>query len=306
MRWLGRMPGFAAIPMADLHAVVEHMVEHGYLTRSSGVLSFGPTSERVFGGVHYRELFSIFDSEPLFTVLLGRTELGRVHESTFQVASGGESILLLAGRSWKVTHLDWGRAEAFVEPAEQGGKSRWKGSGQPLHFRLCRAIRRVLAGSSSRNGWSRRTRERMDTIRSGFDWLDEKGSVLLRDGSRKAAWWTFAGMLANASLAQALIDAGWLGASASDLSLTMPEERGGLDAALGDLRSAPQLREAPAPLAQGALERLKFSACLPRELALASLAGRLSDVAGVAAVLEEPLRMVTGSADVSGSSPGAT
>ena len=69
--------------------------------------------------------------------------------------------------------MDWTKHEAFVEAAGEEGKSRWVGSGQPLHFGLCRAIRRVLEGRASQEGWSRRAHERVVAVRADFEWLDE-------------------------------------------------------------------------------------------------------------------------------------
>jgi ATP-dependent Lhr-like helicase len=289
--WLGRVPGFQAIPPADLERVLDHMIGAGLLADEGGVLTFGPTGERLFGGRNYPELFSVFASEALFTVLLGRTELGRVHESTFMLSRGGDPVLLLGGRSWRVTHVDWTHREAFVEAAREGGKSRWVGSGQPLHFRLCRAVRRVLTGNASQEGWSRRARERVAAIRADFDWLDEKSTVLLRDGSQKAVWWTFAGQLANAALSQGLAAEGQ-SPSSENLSVTVPEAGPALDGALSGLERRAPTDLAPA-VSDDALRQVKFSECLPRELAAKSLAARLADTESVSTVLAEPILHVS-------------
>ena len=37
----------------------------------------------------------------------------------------GPRLLLLGGRSWRVTWIDWNRRRCYVEPAEDGGKARW-------------------------------------------------------------------------------------------------------------------------------------------------------------------------------------
>jgi len=289
--WLGRVPGFASIPAPELDAVVEHMVTGGLLTDQDGVLSFGPTAERLFGGRNYPELFSVFASEPLFTVLLGRTELGRVHESTFLVSRGGDPVLLLGGRSWRVTHVDWTQREAFVEGAREGGKSRWIGSGQPLHFRLCRAVRRVLTGGASEEGWSRRARERVEAIRSDFEWLDEASTIVLRDGSEKTVWWTFAGQLCNSALAQELTARGQAGANSENLSVTVLNASASLDDALRALQQVVPTNLSVAVSAD-ALRQIKFSECLPRDLATKSLSARLADES-VSAVLAEPIRYVS-------------
>lgn len=291
-RWIGQVPGFRALPSEHLNAVLAHMVSIGILVRENDVLSFGPEGERLFGGRNYPELFSVFASEPLFTVYLGRTELGRVHDSTFLLQKEGDPVLLLAGRSWRVTHVDWTKHEAFVEPVKQGGKSRWLGSGQPMHFRLCRAIRRVLAGAAREEGWSRRAIDRMATIRSDFEWLDQAGTTLVRGPSQKAAWWTFAGQLANDTLVHLLKERRYSVSRGDNLCINFLDdsvEPGGL---VRDLQGSPWPTATP-PITEDALERVKFSNCLPRALAVGALSSRLADPDAVGVVLQEPLRILS-------------
>ena len=116
-------------------------------------------------------------------------------------------MLLLAGRAWRVTHLDWKRRRAHVEPAEDDGRSRWRGEGQFLGHELCRAIRRLLAGDEVSPRWSRRAVAQMEAVRAEFPWLTGDDANVLSLGRREAAWWTFAGGRANAALAHELADA---------------------------------------------------------------------------------------------------
>ena len=69
----------------------------------------GHTAEKAFGKRNYMELFSVFDTPPLFTVYHGRTELGAVHQLTFQVKREGPISLSLGGHFWRVKHVDWNR-----------------------------------------------------------------------------------------------------------------------------------------------------------------------------------------------------
>ena len=121
------------------------------LFEDAGILSFGPEGEAEYGRKNFLELLSVFTSPPLFRVISGQKELGSVHESTFYKKQEGPTILLLAGRSWKTNHLDWNRRIAYVEPADEQGRSRWIGEGQFLSFRVCQAIRHILA-AESKNG----------------------------------------------------------------------------------------------------------------------------------------------------------
>ena len=77
-------------------------------------------------------------------------------------------MLLLGGRAWHVTHVDWQRKVAHVEVSQDRGRTRWKGQGQGLSFRLCQAIKRVLAEDGTRPWWSQRARSQIEEVRSGF------------------------------------------------------------------------------------------------------------------------------------------
>lgn len=97
--WGGLDPfGTAAEP------VVRHLVEQGYLERDSGTLFIGPEAERHFGHRHFMNLRASFTAPPEFTVLSGRTEIGRTDPDLLTEETDGPRKLLLAGRSWLVTY----------------------------------------------------------------------------------------------------------------------------------------------------------------------------------------------------------
>jgi ATP-dependent helicase Lhr and Lhr-like helicase len=100
------------------------------------------------------ELLSVFLSPPLFAVLHGRQELGYVDELTFLGRQDGPRVLLLGGRPWRVTHVDWSRKRAWVEATQEKGRSQWKGSAGGLGFHLSQAIRQVLASDGQSDRWS--------------------------------------------------------------------------------------------------------------------------------------------------------
>lgn len=125
--WIGALPCFAAMT-DEPDAILTHMLETGILHEDQGRVWFGAAGEKKFGYKNFLELYSIFTSPPLFTVLHGRTELGLVHESSFLPREGEPVTLLLGGRSWMVRSLDWGHHRAFVEAAPAGGRSRWCGA----------------------------------------------------------------------------------------------------------------------------------------------------------------------------------
>ena len=115
------------------------MIAKEVLWDEAGVLWLGREGQDAYGRKNFLDLISVFTAPPLFTVLHGRRELGFVDESTFLARrEDGPPVLLLAGRAWRVAHLDWKRRRAHVEPAEDVGRSRWRGEGQFLGARAVR------------------------------------------------------------------------------------------------------------------------------------------------------------------------
>ena len=173
------------------------------------------------------------------------------------------------------------------------GRSRWLGPGTLLHFDLCRAIRRVLAGNRLGVEISRRARSRLDEIRRSFPWVDAGSTAVVRDPAGASRWWTFAGIRANAMLGELIGTLRSPTARHANLSIRL---RDGV--AFEELKR--RLDDAPAdvtkctfPVTDDAVNALKFSACLPRRLAVRTLQERGADRDAVRACLGEPLRQVT-------------
>lgn len=290
--WLNQMPAFCAMAQQHLDDIIEFMLTRGMLYEDGGMLSMGVEGEHAFGRRHFMDLMSVFTSEPLFSVRHGRTELGLVHPLSFLVRRDGPIVLLLAGRSWEVTHVEWDRRVAYVKATTGKGRSRWIGPGIPLGFDLCRAIRRVLDEGTLGVRLSRRARTKLDEIRESLSWVDAASTAIVRDATGASRWWTFAGLRANITLG-GLIGTLPLPASRDDnLSIRLrdgvgiEELRRRLDAI--DVETT----EEALPITDEAVDSLKFSACLPRELAVRTLRQRGLDREAIRQCLEEPIRQV--------------
>jgi ATP-dependent Lhr-like helicase len=204
-------------------------------------------------------------------------------------------VLLLGGRAWRVTHLDWGRRVAHVEATDETGRSRWRGTGPTLGFALCQAMRLLLAGEEASPQWSRRARGRLEDLRDEHSFVYSEGPTLLSRPQSGAEWWTFAGTRANATLAGELsrLYEGRVDHDALVITVEGTERLPVIEKAVRELASQNPSAMAPA-VEEAALEGLKFSQCLPKELALATLSSRLRDSASVRAVLSQPMRVVIG------------
>jgi len=270
--------------------IVRHLIDHGYLDSDEGMLFIGPETERRYGRRHFMEMTAVFTGPPEFTALHGRTELGRIDPSLLTDEVHGERLLLLGGRSWRVTYVDWRRRRCFVEPAEGGGRARWTSPGLAgLGYSVSRAIREVLLGTDPPVKLTGRAVKRLSASRKEQAGLVHPGgNLVVRDPKGDLHWWTWAGLRVNATLVATLGEVVDPAHRYDDFSIRLrenlrPQEWRLLTADAGERLCLPEVNDR-------ALIGLKFAAALPERLAKATLAARLADLPGAAAVLEESVR----------------
>ncbi|WP_326563876.1 DEAD/DEAH box helicase [Micromonospora peucetia] len=290
--WPGEWNGLAPFDKGA-EAIVRHLVDHGYLDVDSGMLFIGPEAELRFGRRHFMDMLAVFTAPPQFTVLSGRTEIGRTDPALLTAKVQGPRLLLLAGRSWRVTYIDWKRRRCFVEPAEGGGKALWMTGGSPqgLSYRMVRAIRDVLLGADPPVALTGRASTRLAQLREeATSLVHPGGTVVARDADGELKWWTWAGFRANATLIATLSEIADPTQRYDDASIRLrPDlDRHLVRAAMVDAAERVCLPD----VTEKALAGLKFSAALPERLAMATLAARLADLPAAREVLAEPTRTV--------------
>lgn len=270
--------------------ILRFLTDEGFLDTDGGLLFVGPEAERRFGKRHFIELTASFTAPPQFTVLSGRTEIGRTDPSVLTEERPGPRRLLLGGRSWQVTYIDWLRKRVFVEPADGGGIAKWMNGGVAgLSYALTRAMREVLLGADPPVSLTRRAdaclAEQRDTDAPGT--VHPGGTLVTRVG-KDVRWWTWAGYRANATLAATLQSVTDPLQRPTDSWLRLREDLTPADwrAAREDVGENLVLPDVDRRAVRG----LKFSAALPERLAVATVAARLADFESARAVLGEPVR----------------
>jgi ATP-dependent Lhr-like helicase len=293
LRWIRNVPAFLCMPMEQIDSLVQWMLHQQILWDDQGMLWLGREGEQTYGRRNFLALFSVFTSPPLFTVLHGREELGFVDEMTFLGKQDDTRVFLLGGRAWRVSHIDWQRRVAYVNATDTQGRSRWRGDRTGLGFRLCQSIKYLLAGDDDSTMWSKRARQQIAEIRQKFTWLDIEETVVLLEKSGTAEWWTFAGTGANATLAYELSQAVQCRTTYDSFTVTLASQASlnTIELALGKLRTY-DVSHMSAAVAEHALAGLKFSDCLPHDLALDMLRTRLCDHLAVQYTLGKPVRFV--------------
>jgi ATP-dependent helicase Lhr and Lhr-like helicase len=287
LTWLG---GLAAVPSAG--RVLSFLVDEEFLIDDGGLISIGPRAEKEYGGRFFRDLTSSFTSEPTLTAIWGREILGELPALALAARpAGGPHVVLLGGRSWTVRHVDWRTRRVQVEPSDIKGSTRWISGGRATSHVLARAHHDVLAGHDPAVRLSRRAQAGLVELRAKYDFV-EQGSgfstYLVRQEPEAPAWWTFAGFAANRALAAGLTDL--VESAASGLYITARPEtsRDSLRNAVRD--RCDQVAEAAPALDEEAIDSLKFSVAIPKELAEQTVRSRLTDREAVLSTMDSSLR----------------
>jgi ATP-dependent helicase Lhr and Lhr-like helicase len=273
--WISSVPAFAQTSPDAIDAIIRHMVYQGILFEEDGILAMGQAGEREFGYRNFMELFSVFNSPPLVGVFYGQSDIGQVHELTFQVRDAAPAVLTLAGRGWLVNHIDWPRRQAYVEPTDLAGRSRWVGTAQPMHLMLCQAVAKVLGGAELAVNLSKRAHAKLQEARIEHPWVEAGSTALIQRQSGAVEWWNFAGGLSNAVLA------GYFRRLGIEASFGQAQVVFAVNSDISAIRSAIQQLVCDAttvltvPPAQDVLPELKFSACMPDQLLTKMLATRM-------------------------------
>ncbi|MGM0485455.1 MAG: DEAD/DEAH box helicase [Planctomycetota bacterium] len=286
--WVKSVPGFADMPSERISELVDFMVTTGIIWSDDGILGFAPEGEAKFGRRNFMDLLSVFTAPPLFKVMFGQKELGYVHESTFYRQEAGPAILVLAGRSWETKHLDWKRRLAHVEPTDEKGRSRWLGEGQMLSHAVCQSIRRLVASDADDPAWSQRAAREFAELRDEHPWASFESTSLVQHPNKELRWWTFAGGMANTLLADTLKP--HCDVKSENLSLSFPA--GPSVETVSELINGLTL-DAVRPIVNiDAMETLKFSECLPSDLAADVFRSRFDDRHAVQKTLSERRKVI--------------
>ena len=271
--WTEELGGVDLATSSEATQITDWLLETGHLDTDSGMLFVGPSAEGRYGRKNFLELLSVFTSDPQFSVLNGRIEIGTVDPLVMTARTAGPRVLSLGGRSWHVTHIDWKRRRAYVEATSLAGSSRWSGSAQPASFALTDAMRRVaLRADPATISLTRRATTRIAGMRADLQpSVDVSSSLVRPHESGQSRWWTWAGGRANVLLAAAL----------SAVEPGLVEERVrydnrylrlGQNVTAGAVRSAAlrarnrfgaDLEGVEPPVSEEAVQQLKFAELLP-------------------------------------------
>jgi ATP-dependent Lhr-like helicase len=291
--WISRLPAFSECEESIVERVIDHLLKHHILFSDGARFSFGSRGELQYGRRHFLHLVSIFTSPPLFTVFHGVAELGTVHQIAFISHKREDpTVLSLGGRSWEVTELDWNKRIAYVVPSDEKGASRWLGAQFGISFEICQAIHALLTSSTVSSRWSSRTKEKVVELRSEYAFLERASQVAFVSKERNdLRWFTFAGTMTNLAFRDAL-GKRFEEIRIDDFSVricgTTDYER--LFNAIDE--QTPETVQASFRITSEYLDELKFSECLPGDIAAETLKGRLLSILNLTRLLASQRKAV--------------
>jgi len=266
--------------------VLPHVIEQGFLERDGNLAFIGPTAEVRFGRRHFSGLTASFVAPPDYTVLDGRSEVGRVPVTALTAAVDGPRRLLLGGRAWEIGYIDWKRRRCFAQPAAGSGRAvDWAGGGAELSFDVVRAMRDVVCGSlPDAVRLTARAEAELLEVRDRLGPVSDREATVIRRTPGNLTWWTWAGTAANRTLHASLTGVVDPHQRMDPLRLRLRTDLSASEVS-SLLRHAREDDLAEPAVAPDALSGLKFSEALAPAVAVATLAARLGDRGAARAAL---------------------
>ena len=290
----------AGISRGVVDSLREHLMATDYVATDGIRLGVGRSSEAEYGRRNFLKLVSVFTSPPIFSVRYGRKELGSVDQSNFMGNEEGDDedngpmVILLGGRSWRVTNINWSRRVAYVEPVDLPGRTRWVGVGLGVGPLLAQAHRRVFTSTEDLDEYlSQRALRHIEGLDEEYDFVDDASLIAVR-ADDEVMIWTFAGIHANLLLADLLSEQGVEKVTARGLCVVIRDSLGLLE--IEELLDAIDARGwTPLPsecVEHPLIKELKFRELLPESLLLETAQAKLYDSASLKRAFEAPRRFV--------------
>lgn len=271
--WLDGCAAFREIAADDREEIVAHMLAEQILVKVDGRLVLGDKGERLYGKRNFLELYAVFSTPRVLSVLFGRQEVGVVDAFFLQQLDRRRANFVLGGRAWRVVSVDYAGGKCQVEPAESGSYPSWFGQPLLLSRTLCEALRNVLTGESLRPYWSKRAVAAIELEREAHGFLRDEVAPLVAEADGRFKWWTFGGGKGNKLLALLMQEMLGERVTASNVALTFADGAAQSEVAIRESISEVAARvpaddSALAGFADttGATRLSKFQPCLPERI----------------------------------------
>jgi len=260
---------FPELPRDGLVLLMNHLIQHAYLDSAEGLVRIGPRTEREYGRGHYRDLLASFSGSQLLTGRYGSTEIGYI-DPTALTGEDTQRRILLSGRSWLVTAIEWSKRVVWLEPTKEGGKARWMGGPRSLSRQVCQGIRTALSDGPPRGvQLSQRAKIELASLTEELV-ISADAYFMSRTNQGDIRTWTFAGTKENRTYARA---AGTVNTRVRFDALSVHAPVAALHPGIDQSVILDLTPEEQATFAEG----IKFSPCVPSALLVQTILDRYFD-----------------------------
>jgi ATP-dependent Lhr-like helicase len=139
---------FSKMDKKDFKAIIETMVEKGYVDNKDDNLSLGYNFEKKYGKRNFLDFYSVFCPNYEFKVKEGVKNIGAL-DSSFVILflKEGESFIL-GGAPWTVKEIDHKRftVKVIKDGQKKGDIPKWYSEGGILDYLITRRIYNILLG----------------------------------------------------------------------------------------------------------------------------------------------------------------
>jgi ATP-dependent helicase Lhr and Lhr-like helicase len=200
---LSIVPDFQGIDRTEFDRLIQHMLNTNYLYLTSGLLSIGTQTEKIFGRKNFLALYAVFSTPQNYKVhTVTGQHIGSLEQDFVDTVTDGKTCFLLGGRAWIANFVSHPDRKVEVTIAPQGIKPKWgEFMLDILSWEICQEIANVLNSTDDipyldLDAQTNLTNSRNDLGRHPIDQIYWEPD--------RAIWWTFAGLKINQTLKYAL------------------------------------------------------------------------------------------------------
>jgi ATP-dependent Lhr-like helicase len=152
-----RNEAFKHIPLEDVNRLLQFMEQTEYIECFGGEYILGVEGEKL---ANHRSFYSVFKTGPVYEVFFDDRMIGELTASPqLQV----DHCVYLGARTWRIIRIDFTRKALYVEPALEGEKPMFLGSGGRVHDSVRRKMLQIVTADFEYTGY-RCDEESMKTL----------------------------------------------------------------------------------------------------------------------------------------------
>ena len=197
---LGKVYSFSGISYEKYIGLIDFMVKKQILYQDKARVFLGDIGQQIFGKMNYMDLYSTFETPPVFTVNNKGKSIGTI-EAWFVKALGEKFNFILGGRCWETVKIDEKKFIVYVEPSQVAEPPKWISGGKILSFTLSQEYFDILTSSQEVQFLNAQEKGVLESYRKEQQALGlEKNSILVEEKNIEWNFYTYFGDKLNYTL----------------------------------------------------------------------------------------------------------